>query len=63
MNKITAEAAKITISEKTVFIITFLRSIISQIPNMATIVNTITKVIRVYDTDFLKISILRFFNL
>jgi len=61
MNNITAEAAKITISEKIVFIITFLRSIISQIPNMATTVNTITKVIRVYDTDFLKISIFKFF--
>jgi hypothetical protein len=41
-----ADAAKITINEKMVFINTFCRSIISHIPRMATIVNNSTHEIR-----------------
>jgi hypothetical protein len=47
MKRITADAAKMTIRENTVFIITFLRSMISQIPRMATIVKSNTQVIRI----------------
>jgi hypothetical protein len=41
-----ADAAKITIKEKMVFIITFFKSMISHIPRIANIVNNNTQAIR-----------------
>jgi hypothetical protein len=46
INKITADAANITMSEKIVFIIIFFRFIMSHMPNMAITVNTSTRAIR-----------------